>query len=203
MNLTETLLRPEGKTLEFKRDLSSPNSFLRTIVAFANTAGGTVVIGVEDRTRHVRGVADALDLEERVANLVSDSITPRLLPDIEVLSFRDTQVLAVEVYPSSSRPHFLVSAGPDAGVFVRVGSTNRRADAELIAEFQRYSRGEAFDEQAMPELDSEVIDFRAASEFFAEFRKLKKSDLKSLRLVTTHQGRNGRRPHRWRVFLLD
>ncbi len=42
----------------------------------------------------------------------------------------------------------------------------------------------------MPELDSEVINFRAASEFFVEFRKLKKSDLKSLRLVTTHQGRS-------------
>ena len=190
MRLTETLLRPEGKTLEFKRDLSSPSGFLCTIVAFANTAGGTVVIGVEDRTRHVRGVTDALALEERVANLISDSITPRLLPDIEVLSFRDTQVLAVEVYPSSNRPHYLASAGPDTGVLVRVGSTNRRADAELIAEFQRYSRGEAFDEQPMPELDSEVINFRAASEFFAEFRKLKKSDLKSLRLVTTHQGRS-------------
>ena len=76
MRLTETLLRPEGKTLEFKRDLSSPSGFLCTIVAFANTAGGTVVIGVEDRTRHVRGVTDALALEERVANLISDSITP-------------------------------------------------------------------------------------------------------------------------------
>ena len=35
MNLTETLREPEGKTLEFKRDLSSPERFLRTVVAFA------------------------------------------------------------------------------------------------------------------------------------------------------------------------
>lgn len=34
------LKRPEGKTLEFKRDLSSPDRALKTIVAFANTAGG-------------------------------------------------------------------------------------------------------------------------------------------------------------------
>ena len=38
MNLNELLKQPEGKTLEFKRDLSSPEGALRTIVAFANTA---------------------------------------------------------------------------------------------------------------------------------------------------------------------
>ena len=42
MNLAATLRRPEGKTLEFKRDLSSPDRFLRAVVAFANGAGGTV-----------------------------------------------------------------------------------------------------------------------------------------------------------------
>lgn len=46
----ELLRRPEGKTLEFKRDLSSPDGVLRTLVAFANSAGGVVLIGVEDDT---------------------------------------------------------------------------------------------------------------------------------------------------------
>lgn len=48
------------------------------MVAFANTAGGTLLIGVEDATRHVRGVREPLDLEERLASLISDSILPRL-----------------------------------------------------------------------------------------------------------------------------
>ncbi len=43
--------RPEGKTLEFKRDLSSPDGVVCTIVAFANTAGGTLLIGVEEDAR--------------------------------------------------------------------------------------------------------------------------------------------------------
>jgi predicted HTH transcriptional regulator len=47
---------------------------------------------------------------------------------------------------------------------MRVGSTNRRADAELIGELRRFARGEGFDEQPMSGLDSEAIDFRAASE---------------------------------------
>ena len=38
MKIDELLILPEGKTLEFKRDLSSPKPVLRTLVAFANTA---------------------------------------------------------------------------------------------------------------------------------------------------------------------
>ncbi len=48
MDLAEALRNPEGRTLEFKRDLSSPDRLLRTVVAFANTSGGVILIGVED-----------------------------------------------------------------------------------------------------------------------------------------------------------
>jgi predicted HTH transcriptional regulator len=53
----------------------------------------------------------------------------------------------------------------------------------------RFARDEAFDERPMPELDSEALDFRAASESFAPARKLSRADLETLRLVTIHQGR--------------
>jgi ATP-dependent DNA helicase RecG len=189
VDLVEILKHSEGKTLEFKRDLSSPDAVLRAVVAFANTAGGTLLIGVEDRTRHVQGVEDPLNLEERLANLVSDRITPRLVPEIEILPWRRAQVLAVRVHPSPSRPHFLTRSGPTSGVYVRVGSTNRRADPELIEELRRFARGEGFDEQPIPGLDSEALDFRAASESFAPYRELGLRDLETLRLLTEHQGR--------------
>jgi ATP-dependent DNA helicase RecG len=189
MNLTSLLRQTEGKTLEFKRDLSSTAGVLRTVVAFANTGGGTLLIGVEDGSRRVRGVADPLALEERLANVLSDGVVPRLVPDIEVLPWRSTNILAVQVYPSPSRPHHVKQAGADAGVYVRVGSTNRRADDELVAELRRASLGKPFDEQAMPDLDSEAVDFRLASECFAQVRKLKRSDLVLLRLLVPHQGR--------------
>jgi predicted HTH transcriptional regulator len=189
VDVVEILRQSEGKTLEFKRDLSSPDGFLRTVVAFANTSGGVVLVGVEDRTRHVRGVADPFALEERIANLVCDSIAPRLLPDLEVLPFRKTHVVAVQIHPSPSRPHYLARAGVENGTYVRVGSTNRRADGALIAEMQRYARGESFDERPMPSLGSEAIDFRAASESFSPVRRLTKRELHTLRLVTEYHGR--------------
>ena len=126
--LASLLVRPEGKTLEHKRDLSSPQSVLRTLVAFANTAGGTLLIGVEDGTRDVVGVDDVLALEERLANLVADSIAPRLLPEIETHPWRQTQVIAATVHPGGNLPFYLKKLGREAGVYVRLGSTNRKAD---------------------------------------------------------------------------
>lgn len=51
MKLVELLQRNEGKTLEFKRDLSSPEGALKSLGAFANTAGGTLVVGFTPATR--------------------------------------------------------------------------------------------------------------------------------------------------------
>lgn len=189
MDLVDLLKQPEGKTLEFKRELAAPDGALKTIVAFANTAGGTLLVGVENRSARVRGVPEPLDLEERIANLVSDHIAPRLVPQIEVLRWRSTQVLAVQVHPSPGRPHYLKREGLDTGVYVRVGSTNRRADRELIEELRRFARGVAYDEQPMPDLDSEALDFRAASESFASIRRIGRRDLETLRLLTDYQGR--------------
>jgi predicted HTH transcriptional regulator len=189
MDLADLLRRREGKTLEFKRDLSSPDGILRTLIAFANTAGGVVLIGVEDVTRHVRGVSDPLATEERLANLIDHSIEPRLLPDLDILPWRRTHIVAVQVHPSSSRPHYLRREGEARGTYVRVGSTNRRADAALIEELRRFARAESFDERPVPELSSEALDFRAASESFAPVRVLSRRDFETLRLVTAYQGR--------------
>lgn len=189
MDLIALLKRSEGKTLEFKRELTSMGGALKTIVAFANTAGGTLLVGVEDGSGHVRGISKPLELEERVANVLSDSIVPRLVPDIEILPWRRTQILAIQVYPSSARPHHIKREGAEKGTYIRVGSSNRRADADLIRELRRVASGESFDEQPMPQLDSEAVDFRAASESFTRVRRLIRRDLETLRLVTGHQGR--------------
>lgn len=86
-------------------------------------------------------------------------------------------------------PRWLTRLGPEDGVFVRVGSTNRRADATLIEEMRRLARNQSFDEQPIPELNSEALDFRAASEWFSPVRELRRQDLKTLRITTAHQGR--------------
>src|SRR5207244_3562192 len=91
---------------------------------------------------------------------------------------------------SALRPHHLKAEGVERGTYVRLGSTNRRADAALIAELRRRIDLESYDEQALPAADSEAIDFAAASECFSEHRTLRRQDLRTLGFVVDHQGRN-------------
>jgi len=69
MNINALLSSSEGKTLEFKRNLSSPKPILKTLVAFANTAGGTLIIGRADDdfkagVSHVRNIVISRVLHE-------------------------------------------------------------------------------------------------------------------------------------------
>ena len=189
MTPADILTRDEGKTLDFKRDLSSPRGLLKTLVAFANTAGGKVIIGVDDKTRQPVGFESPLDEEERLCSLIADSIIPRLVPSIEMLTIDGKTVLIAEVFLSNSRPHFLRSEGPENGVYVRLGSSNRKADRELSAELRRSVEGIAFDEMTMPELSVDDIDLKGAGELFRGNRELDEQGLVTLKLLRQDQGR--------------
>lgn len=183
MNVTELLRQDEGKTFEIKRDLSSPTRIIKTIIAFANTAGGTLVIGIEDKNKHLVGVKNPLDCEERIASILFDNIEPKIIPDIETIAWRDTYLIKIEVFPSMTRPHFYKKVGLSKGTYIRVGSTNRLADTPMIQELQRSLRLTSFDEEPCSDVSSEDIDFRAAAECFAKIKKLKRSDLHVLSIL--------------------
>jgi predicted HTH transcriptional regulator len=189
MNVEALLQSQEGKTLEFKRDLSSPRNLLKSLVAFANTAGGKVIVGVDDTSRQLVGVEHPLDEEERVCSLIADSISPRLVPDVEMITVDGMTLLVVEVFLSGSRPHWLKAEGSEDGVYVRLGSTNRKADRQLIAELRRSVEGVAFDELPMPGLSVDDLDLTAMKALFFDRRELAENDLLTLRLLTHEQGR--------------
>ena len=180
--------QPEGKQLEFKRDLSSPQPLLKTLVAFANTAGGQLFIGIGDDGA-VIGVDDPLGEEERLSNLITDSISPRLLPSIELLTVEGKTLLRVEVFLSNSRPHFLKASGSNKGVLVRIGSSNRQADPQLIAELQRQVAGETFDAMPMPDLTLDDLDLTSLQRQLGLDIRLDEQKLLTLKLLVRHQGR--------------
>lgn len=188
-HMLEQLLRQaESKTLEFKRDLSSPRNLLKTLIAFANTAGGRVLIGISDH-KQVVGVSDPLAAEERICNLIADSISPRLIPNVELVSSGEHTLLILEVFPSNSRPHYLNTLGPDQGVYIRLGSSNRQAGPDLIAEMRRTAMGIVFDEMPMQELSESDVDLIAASRLFGTQHPLDHKTLTTLKLLRQEQGR--------------
>lgn len=186
--IAQLLHEPESKMLEFKRDLSSPRPLLKTLVAFANSAGGRLIIGVAD-DKQIVGVENPLDAEERLCNLIADSISPRLAPNVELVTLQGKTLRVIEVFLSNSRPHWLNAEGSEEGVYVRLGSSNRKADRALITELQRSVQGVSFDEMPMPDLSVDDLDLNAAQQAFASVRRLDEQALLTLKLLTHDQGR--------------
>lgn len=104
-------------------------------------------------------------------------------------TLRRKMFLVVRVHAGPARPYLVKRDGAERGRYVRVGSTNRRADDARRAELGRYARPESFDGRPLPNLNSEAIDFRVASESFAFSRRLKRANLESLRCVLRYERR--------------
>lgn len=187
--LEELLTKEEGKTLEFKENTKFLQKIVQTIVAFANTAGGTLVIGIKDKTKDVIGLANVLEEEERIANAIADSVSPLLIPSLQLHTWRDRDLLLVSV-PHGFGPYYIKSKGIEEGTYVRFGSTNRLADATTILEIQRLKEHKYFDEQ--PNFDCAVneINFDLAKDLFATIsKKLTDRTAKSLGLIVQYHAK--------------
>jgi predicted HTH transcriptional regulator len=181
MDIIKLLQKGEGKTLEFKREVSAAN-LLKTVISFANTSGGVILMGVGDNGT-ICGVKDTLKVEEQISSLIYDSIEPRIIPDIEMISWRNKQVLAIEISHGNQWPFFLRSKGVEKGTFIRIGSTNRLAGPEIIAELKRHASNKCFDEEPFLEKSSEGLDLQTISEYIERTGKhFSRSQLKTLRL---------------------
>lgn len=189
MNLIELLKSPEGKTIEFKRELPARLGIVHTVIAFANTSGGTIIIGVEDGTRRIVGVSNPLTIEEKITSLITDLISPQILPEIEILAYKKLQIVAVRIYPSPLKPHYLKSKGLENGTYVRIGSTNRVADSRFIQELQRSALNQSYDEQPFMELGIEEIDFDTVADLYEPIRGLRRNDLVTTRLAIEYQNK--------------
>ncbi len=139
------LAQEEGKILEFKENTHSLGGIVKTVVAFANTAGGILVIGVKNGTKEVVGLADVLKEEERVANAIADSVIPLLVPDIEMHAYREREILILRV-PHAAGPFYIKSDGEKHGTYIRFGSTNRVVDEEMLSALRLFAANLSFDE---------------------------------------------------------
>lgn len=185
--MIETLLsQNEGKTIEFKETTRSLNGIVKTVIAFANTAGGTIIIGVRDGSKELVGLVNILEEEERVANALADNISPLLVPDIEIQTIRGKELLILRI-PHSVGPYYLKSEGPDRGVYIRFGSTNRAADIETLAALRLLAENIFYDELPHPhgKLDPDEI-----KKIFDQIdRRPTELALESLGITTRHSGK--------------
>ena len=136
----------ETLTVEFKREWTK-DTIPKTLVAFANTAGGDLYIGVDD-TGHVVGVEDPDAVRQSLASVLADRIFPSVFDCItdETLTIRGKYVVHIHVLPGPRRPYGLdvKNAG---SVYIRSGNTTRPARIEEICRIARESDLVPFEER--------------------------------------------------------
>ena len=155
----------EGITTEFKREYTE--DIKKTIIAFANTRGGELLIGMEDDGT-VLGVTDVDETMLKVTNAARDSIKPDitmfLLCEKRELNGKD--IIAVSVQKGTACPYYLASKGlrPE-GVFVRQGASSVPATGSAILKMIKETDGD--DYERTRSLNQELT-FADAERFFAE-----------------------------------
>lgn len=190
MTLIECIQQGESKTLELKLQLPQHDQIAKTVVAFANTSGGKLVLGVDDK-RQVTGISedDVFTLQDQITSLVFDRCQPTILPEIYTARLQGKLVLVVEVFRGNLLPYYLKSAGKNNGTYLRIGASNRLADFENIVELERQKRNLSFDEEACREQSLSSLDLTPLETRFSALGKpLNQEKLKNLKLVVQEQG---------------
>lgn len=96
----EEILAGESKNVEFKENLPEKSiKYMKSVVAFANGTGGKIIFGIADKTRKVIGFdkEEVFEKMDAIANAVSDSCEPAIIPDITLQTVDDKTIIAVEV----------------------------------------------------------------------------------------------------------
>ena len=106
----------EGKNIEFKRELpKNHEKFLKDVIAFSNSTGGQVVLGIEDETCVVYGIGEQspFKISDAISNMISDACTPQIEPDISIQTVENKTILVIDIVPGKFRPYYLVAKGKE------------------------------------------------------------------------------------------
>ena len=139
----------ESKNIEYKVALPDKSEkYMKTIVAFSNTQGGKLIVGVDDKTHQLVGVDNdtLFQVMDRIANAISDSCVPQIIPDIEPQTIEGKTLIVVSVEPGKSRPYYLKSKGKENGTYIRVAGTSRLAFPDKIKELEMEGARVSWDE---------------------------------------------------------
>ena len=115
-------------------------TYIKTMTAFANTSGGTLIIGIDDSTRSVIGMDkdSVFQIMDSIANAVSD---------ISFQTIEGKCIVIVEIYAGTNRPYYLKHTGKENGTYIRVAGTSRQADAVKLKELELEGTHASWDEQ--------------------------------------------------------
>jgi predicted HTH transcriptional regulator len=120
----------EGLFLEFKRTIPSPEKIARELCAFANTKGGTLLIGIDDDGSIV-GMEGFYEEQFLLNDAVYYLCKPELDLTVEIVEYKQREIAIVLVNEAKEKP-ILVDLGNEWAGFVRVNDKSIRASKEML-----------------------------------------------------------------------
>lgn len=153
----------ESETVELKAELVS--DICKEIIAFANSRGGTLYVGIADDGTVV-GVVDADTTMLRLNNMVRDSIKPDITMFVryEMLEIDGKKIVSATVQRGTDRPYYLAAKGlKPSGVYVRNGTSTDPSTDTAIRKMIKETDGNSFEK--MRSLEQELT-FSAAEKTF-------------------------------------
>lgn len=153
----------ETEIVELK--LEVVDDICKEVIAFANTKGGTIYIGVQN-DGEVIGVENADKVTLRINNMIRDSIKPdvTMFVGYETKQIDEKQIVAVTVQKGTDRPYYLGSKGlKPSGVYVRNGTSTDPATDTAIRRMIKETDGDRFED--MRSLEQNLTFESARAEF--------------------------------------
>ena len=125
--------------LEAKR----PKSWLKSVSAFANGEGGTLIFGISDDD-HIVGLADAKGDAERISEEIKSKLDPIPAVNLELKDADGKTLLLLHVYPGQETPYYYIGDKQHIA-FVRIGNESVTADRTQLKALVLKGSGRTYD----------------------------------------------------------
>ncbi len=125
--------------LEAKR----PKSWLKSVSAFANGEGGTLIFGISDDD-HIVGLADAKGDAERISEEIKSKLDPIPAVNLELKDADGKTLLLLHVYPGQETPYYYIG-DKQRIAFVRIGNESVTADRTQLKALVLKGSGRTYD----------------------------------------------------------
>lgn len=147
-DLKNLIFDGENQNVEFKRKIASNFKIARSFVSFANTDGGLLLLGVGD-SGEIIGIESEKNECEELNIIANYYCTPAVEINIEIIPFREKDIIVVEIPKSNVKPHYAISDNKNLIAFVRVSNESVEMNETLLnilknenKSIQNYSIGE-------------------------------------------------------------
>lgn len=142
--LKELVNKGEGETIEFKRKAAFPEKIVKEMVAFANTSGGYLLVGVDDNGS-IPGLKYMAEEKYALEKAIEVNTKPALRINISKLQLNEKRgVLIYRIFESRKKPAFYISSHKTRGIaYIRIDDKCVKASREMleILRGQRRKRG--------------------------------------------------------------